>query len=180
MKFRKSKRPIDYLPGKPSTAIYESWKWESLDNLREQMDMWFYAALCSRHGAYDDPKEREMFILFYSNFITFIEATYFYNKARDIEQKKRYENASDELKKDMDSENLPVNLTEEQILNPAITMEAFCKKFSIVYIRIELWDWMEAVNYYKGEFEIIKEFVSTQYLTLLTLCEAAYVITETK
>ena len=181
MKFKKPKRPIDFLPSKPDKALQKVWSMESLDAVREQIDIWFYASLCSSGGIYDDPADREMFILFYHEFQIFIEAVYFYNKSLDTERRKNYEEASDEQKEFLDSLNLPTNLTEEQLLNPLPIIQAFCDKFSIKYIRIELWDWFESVVFYKGgEFHITKEYVSIQYLRLLTLCEAAHVIANKK
>jgi hypothetical protein len=172
----KLKRPIDYLPAQPHRAIYESWKGLHLNQVRDAMDIWFYATLKDSTRNYNDAVERAKFMLFYGNLGVVIEATYFYNKDRDTERKNEYEAASDKRKKELDSMNQPLNIPKEGITNAIHYMRIFCKRFLITDIRIALKNWFEAVSKWEGDFDIAKESAPGSYCVILALCEASYEI----
>jgi len=165
MSYKKLKRPIDYLPKNPHKAIREVWCEMDLDTILDDLE-------------YEDAEQRENFVDFYFQLLFFVEAIYFYNKVRDKKKMEHYERASQETKDFMDSINQRRKLTEKTTLNPVLVIVQFCELFSIKFVRIELWDFFDAVQTYEGHFKdfIEKEDVSHLYLNLLTLAEAANVI----
>ena len=177
-KYKKEKRPIDYIPFHPHKAIQEVWGMIDLDNMLNDVEISFYMAVACP-GWYEE--ERPDLAEFHYHLLFFIEAMYFYNKPRDKEALSRYEKWSEEAKVFFDSINNRKRLSEYGAENPMKTIKEFCNKFPITYLRIEVWNFFEATNAYEGEFEDeLTTYPSIIYIALLTLCEAGHILSKNK
>lgn len=166
-KFFKHRRPCDYLPDDPLTAIDESWgdTWAIL--VMDEVVMWFYISLSHDGSSYDELSERARFVEFYIDLLPFLEAMYFYN-----ERKKSKDN----------SEYSSQHLNKDEMDDPLQIIRPFCSKYPLSYVRIELWDFFQAVQFYEGPLKenIQKYDTSSFHQHLLTLVEAFYLIVGAK
>lgn len=172
------KRPIDYLPYNVNKAISEAWLKFSLQNVLDELESWFNAALTNPLGCYKNAHERESFFIFYYELIRLIEATCFYdgilNRDRNVKQIK---SSTKKEKKVYTEGNSPINFSFEQAENPLHIIKEFCSSFSAEWVRIELWNFFEAARSSDGYFSVDLTHITLLHLILSTLTEAAYVIT---
>lgn len=174
----KNRRPIDLLPDHPYQAIKGAWDSVDLDYLLAELQAWFYMAISCEEGAYDQKDQREPFIQFYDRLLYLVEALYFLNKRRDYEKINKLAQQSKEAQDWAATLNLPRLLDKQEVKNPIPIIQHFCNDFPLEYTRIELWDFLEAVELYDGPFReqssgaSICEF----YIILATLIEATYLI----
>lgn len=184
--FGKPKMPIDYLPHDPYKAIGEVYENEDVSELIfGQLQYWFYMALSHGGTVYntdDDCQIRASFIAFYSDLLPYIEATfcfdvrweYFQKHHKDPDHKSLILAIHDRLKHEYSC----MYLENAQMTNPRSVIAAFCLKYSIEYIRRELWDFAEAVSFYSGPFraKISKHAILQYHMKLQTLVEAGYAL----
>jgi len=171
-KFNKRKRACDYLPEEPFTAIKESCFYYDVEHVMWEMPLWLYISLSHEGSQYDTLEERVVFIEFYQELLPFIEAAYlFYRKKVD-----------DPDKKPTREPYQPQHLWADEISDPMIIIRQFCQRFPLLYVRIELWDFFQAVQFYKGPLKegIYQYDTSCMHMHLLTLVEAFYLIVGAK
>lgn len=179
---RKRIRAIDYAQRSPLKAINAVWDVFDLDYVLHELEGWHYAALSHDESIYRGIEQRSAFIAFYNELLTFIEAMYFLNEIEDKEKAERSEKMSDEVKALYAGYNRPRKLDEKAISNPIPKIVNFCNVFPIEYVRVELWDFFEAVGVYDGVFQesIGRQNLFSLYEHLLTLLEAGFILVKRK
>lgn len=180
-KFQKTKRPIDYLPDYPKEAIRQIWILADIQYVFHEIPYWFYMALSHDGAVYDDAVEtRSTFIEFYADLLPFIEATHFFNELERVEEKDKKDDSRAPHKKILlyGGPHQPAYLNKAELADPLLVMRTFCQTYPLSYVRIELWHFFEAVQYYEGPFKKLIYQYNTQnfYLNLLTLVEASHLL----
>lgn len=173
--FSKIKRPIDHIPHDVHMAIREVWAMVELNELLKDVESAFFMAITS--DEYENMEDRDSFVIFYSKLLPFIELMYFYYRSTDKVMIDHYESMSDERKLTHDNANRKHRISMDQANNPLIDIKAFCKNFSIEYIRIELWQFLDAIN--SNKYEVVEEpknHSNIIYMALITLCESGYIL----
>ena len=153
------KRPIDFLPGDPYTAVEQSWDriWPSF--VMEEILYWSFMAMSHQSSLYTELKYRTRFIGFFIDLLPFLEATYVYARKNGSDYKLQY-------------------LTRESEEDPIKVIKQFCNKYPHSYVRVELWFFYQAVDFYQGPIkDSVEEYdLSKFHLHLLTVIEAFYLI----
>lgn len=158
-----AQRPIDLLPDDPFTAIEESWSLTCPSFVMNEILFWSYMAMSHQSSLYAELNFRAGFIGFFTDLLPFLEATYLYAHKKDSEEKPDY---------------LIQYLSEDEQDDPIKIIRQFFDKYSHVYVRIELWFFYQAVEFYKGPLKV--EYNTSEfYLHLLTQVEAFYLIVGT-
>jgi len=167
-KYNKPIRPIDYLPEEPYVAIRESCHEYDVQHVMWELPLWFYISLSHEASQYDTLEERVIFIEFYLELRSFLEAAYLFYKRK----------VDDPDKKPTKEQYQPQYLGAEGINDPMIFIRQFCHKFPLLYVRIELWDFFQAVQFYEGPLKegIYKYATSCLHMHILTLVESFYQI----
>jgi len=169
-KYNKQKRAIDFLPADPYKAIAEVCVLYDVDHILRELPAWLNMSFSHECSAYDNLEDRSRFIEFYDNLLPFIEAAYAF---RDIKIPNEYSGDY--------SVGVPYEfqyITMEEIADPMIVIRRFCEQYPLLYVRIELWDFFQAVQFYDG---LLKEAIyrydtSCLHLYIQTLVEAFYLI----
>ena len=166
-KYEKSKRPHDYLPDDPARAIDKSWGSTWAEIVMDEMTNWFYIAMSDEESIYDSFELRVRFVEFYVDLLPFIEATYCYDRIKEAKDTSAYATQ---------------HLTGEEENDPMIVIRQFCNKYPLHYVRCELWDFYETIQFYEGPLKERIDVHNTcnMHLHLLTLVEASYLIVGVK
>jgi hypothetical protein len=178
---QRHKRPIDYLPEHPTEAIRQIWIDADIEYILYEIPYWLYMALSHEGAVYNDTvEERRLFIEFYADLLPFIEATNFFNEIEIAEQNDKKPDSHAPRKKILlyGGDYQAVYLSKTEVINPLLVIARFCKTYSIPYVRIELWHFFQAVQYYDGPLKefIYKDNTHNFYLNLLTLVEAGHLL----
>jgi hypothetical protein len=176
-------RAIDHLPGSPLKALEEVWKELDLHQfIHWEINIWFYMAMSNDCAIYvnDDGEMRAEFIALYADILPIIEASYccylqhrFYKKnGKDPDLQQLIAAFKDKLCYDYTC----VYLSHSKMLDPEQVMVNFCIKYTIEFVRRELWDFLQSAESYSGPFraKVSKYMFSENYLNLLTIVEASY------
>jgi hypothetical protein len=185
-KFIKAKRAIDHLPGDPFGALEKVWDLEDVALfLHDEIRYWFYMALSHEGSIYNEKIEnQETFIQFYADLLPLIEASFccyvrhlYYQKNRALPDLAAMQSA---IKENLCHDYECVYITDEEQIHPYGVFARFCIKYPIEYVRRELWDFLDAVQFYSGPYRkvVSKHCFSEYYLKMLTMVEIAYVLSE--
>jgi len=170
-KYSKRKRPSDYLPEEPFTAIKESCFHYDAEHVLWELNLWLCISPSHEGSTYDELKERARFIEFYLYFLIFIEAVYIYYKQKM---------PNEEPLREPEEAHQFLCLTKEQKSEPTTAIKEFCTSYPILYVRLELWDFFQAVQFYHGPLKesIYQYDTSCLHMHMLTLIEAFYFIVD--
>jgi hypothetical protein len=180
----KPKRAIDYLPADPFAALEKVWELEDVAHfLHGELAIWFYMALSHGGTIYndEDTEIRAAFIRFYSDLLPLIEASFCHSVAWAYYRKNKtspdLNTMPAAIKERLRHDYQCVYITDEEQVYPKAVYARFCVKYRIDYVRRELWDFLEAVQFYAGPFQKIvsESCFANYYLKMLTIVEIAYV-----
>lgn len=142
-------------------------------------------ALSHEGSSYNDEiKVREAFIQFYADLLPLIEASFcchirhlYYQKNKTLPDLTTMPGA---IKDDLCHDYQCVYITDEEQIYPYGVFARFCVKYPIEYVRRELWDFLDAVQFYSGPYRkvVSKHCFSDYYLQMLTMVEIAYTLSE--
>jgi hypothetical protein len=183
-KFTKPKRAIDHLPDDPFGALEKVWEHQDVALfLHDELRYWFYMALSHEGSTYNDEIEvRETFIQFYADLLSLIEASFCWYVRQTYYQKNRISpdltNMPGAIRDVLCHDYQCVYISEGDQIDPYHVFAKFCVKYPIKYVRQELWDFLDAVQFYSGPFRkvVSKHCFSEYYLQMLTMVEIAYVL----
>ena len=188
-KSEKPKRAIDYLPDDPLEALEKIWEHEDVGNLLNgELRYWFYMALSHAGTVYNnddgDCDVRATFIELYDELLPLIEASFCHSVRHLYYQK----NSSYPDRKTMSAaikERLCYDyncnyITDSEKVCPEAVYTRFCTKFRLEYVRRELFDFLDAVEFYTGPFrkKVSKHCFFHYYTMMLTIVEIAYAYLE--
>jgi hypothetical protein len=147
----------------PRLVIKEIFKHNSLSELRNLITYWQCFALTTDCTIYDETNQRKQLLLFNRGLNLFTEALCIINSKNNNE-----EINIDELK----------HLSKNQIAEPIQAIEEFFDKFPIVYIRRELYDWLEASLSFVGPWpdDFHQGNILNAYNIFLCLVESAIML----
>jgi len=173
-KHHKEKRPIDLLPNEPYNAIADVCRLYDMNYILKELPIWFRMSLSHDSSAYDVVEERARFIEFYDDLLPFIEAAYVFAKEKMPQEQPAF--------KPTKWSYHPEYLSIEERADPMIIIIRFCELYPLLYVRIELWDFLQAVQFYKGPLKekIYQYDTSCLHLYIQALVEAFYQILEVK
>jgi len=186
-KINKPKRPIDYLPDSPLEALEKAWEDVDVSQLLEgELRYWFYMALSHGSTVYRDADgdTRAPFIEFYDELLALIEASFchsvqylYYQQHKEYPDRKTMPVA---IKARLCHDYTCRYITQTEQICAEAVYTRFCMKFELAYVRRELFDFLDAVEFYSGSF---REKVSSHcffhyYTMMLTIVEIAYVYLE--
>jgi hypothetical protein len=176
----KRKHAIDHLPERPFHALEEAWDENEmyLSDTHHDLQLWFSMALGHEGSVYNDLEDRAPFIQFYNDFLPFVEALYFLREAAILTRDNRDSDFKAITQSFIKSRERNW-LSEDQFTNLYAPVANFCCKYELSYIRTELWDFFDAVQYYLGPLQtrLNRSSIHKFYGLLLCVSEAAYVIT---
>ena len=146
---QKQKRAVDYLPYQPYHALEKAWEDRDLIDVTCELDLWLYMALSHDKAKYSEVNQRAIFLQFYYDFYYLIETSYFLNlrqiAIRDISES--------EITSFLEKQYLSTDthrLQPHHVEEPFPVIQDFILKYRPEYIRIELWDFFDAVQLYDG------------------------------
>jgi hypothetical protein len=150
-----------------------------------ELTTWFYMAVSHECTVYNDDKinHRADFTEFVSDLLPLVEATYvYYIKKRFHQQNSHWPNFEQIMQKTKDKlchDYSYSHLNVDQVADCESVFRTFCSKYRLEYSRLELWDFLEAVEFYAGPLRdrVSHHAFAEHYLKLLTLVEVAYVLT---
>lgn len=175
IRFKKHKWRIEMAQEDPYGCIAEVFTWIHLDDFRDELQEWFRVALINGESAYDEGPAREDVMDFCDELQLLMEALQVINmKPEDVRRWK--EGLLDDLRKEIESYNQPMLLTEEQKADPSLVIRNFCNAFSLSYVRRELWDLLDSVIFYGRETSAWSPDPHITYRCLLALAEAAFAL----
>jgi hypothetical protein len=173
--------PSDHLPNAPLTCLKLFWSDQDINQLMSDMDYYFYMALShtgTDYGHYTDL--RATFVEFFSYLKPFIEATYclaiidsYFEKHRRRPDVKTIISIS--AKNDR---YFFCYLNENQINDHVTILSDFCRKYSLSYLKREIYDFVNAAIWYQGPLleRASPGMFIEHYHSLLTLVEAAHAL----
>lgn len=129
---------IELVETDPLRAIARVFNSIDFDCFRLNLNRWFHAAITNQNHVYEEECHRIGLQTFYIDLELLLEAIYSLNRN---EYKNVSEGKGDRLSVIYDKVYL---LSEEQTGNPHKLLCSFFNKFSMVYIRRELKDWLQA------------------------------------
>jgi hypothetical protein len=145
--FSKSPRLIEAASADPIRVMQKVFCCALIKNLREDiLPKWLHAALINENSFYNNPDHRTSLIQFYDQNMLLTEAMQVISEQQD----QMYKNG--EAESATNKANHALLLTEEQIVNPLQVVIAFRQKFSVEYVRRELWHFLEAGVIHSGDF----------------------------
>lgn len=161
----------------PYGCIAEVFRWFHPSDLRGELNAWLRIALINDESAYDAGSAREDVMDFCSELQLLTEALHVVNTNRQPGGTRRWEEGlPNDLRKEINSYNLPIMLTDEQKAHPQFVIRNFRNTFSLSYTRRELWDLLDAVAYYRKAISVRSSEPHVTYRCLLALAEAAFVL----
>jgi|SRR6185437_11887666 len=170
---QKEKRAVDFLPNQPYHALEKIWEERDLIDVTCELDLWLYMALSHDKTKYLEVNQRASFLQFYYDFYYLIETSYFLN-LRQIAIRDMPEN---EIEPFLSKEYLSTDthrLQPYHVEDPFPVIQDFIRKYSLEYIRIELWDFFDAVQLYDGPLATpgFRKYTHTfwQFLTCISDC----------
>jgi hypothetical protein len=152
-KFKKRKRPIDYVGLDHIKAIREVFENTTLSEIEYELRYWFYIAISNETSTYVDTTQRGNMVQFYHDLQNYLDAVSKYNNSHQ--------------------------LSSEQFQYNCLIIKRFCVTYDLSYARIELHDLLDSVISYEGRFT---DNISTldclnYHLNILCLVEAGHIIT---
>ncbi len=126
--------------------------WEAfffgLDDLIDTLEELLQAAMSNKEGIYEDASERARLVAFYRSLIPLVEALHIIKEAG-----RPTDWAPGETKhnRELALYDRTRHLTGKQVADPESVILDFFQKFTMTYIRRELWDWLNAVVAYDKE-----------------------------
>lgn len=163
-------RAMDNAEIYPISSITEVFKSFGLEDICDEIDTWKRIAISDQLDFYREASQREDLMTFFDEIEKLIEGIYLlYIKhitpkmtGRNFEIEETYA------------------LNEFEIANPVFVLISFFDNIPIHYVRLELWDCLNAVISYEGE--IVQQygrcFILSFYEFLRTLVDAAYTIVQ--
>jgi hypothetical protein len=128
----KSPLNIELVKSDPLHAIANVFESIDFDCLRTNLSRWFHAAIVNGNHVYEEDVHRKGLQAFFVELELLLEALYAINRTSIL-------NSCDSLT--LDKVYL---LSRDQAENPRAVVKAFFSRFSMVYIRRELRDWLQA------------------------------------
>jgi hypothetical protein len=170
---------MDEVNKSPVASVRKVFEGFHLDDLRIELKQWFEVGISSDNSVYEDGENRSNLIRFNGALQILVEAFHVFNSLHQPKSvKDRLEQLPPEIRKELQERNQPTNLSAEEVNNPMLAIKQFCRVFKREYAIRELWDWLEAVITYDGEYPkgVYKGYVLVFYEYILCLIEAAFVL----
>lgn len=145
---RFSKRPLlgDRAAEEPYRCISEAFQTFGLDDIYRVLEEWPSIAMRNKLSAYDEAADRGDLIDFCRELQRLVEALHVINLEDKTPGSGRWEEGlPEELRAAVLGFDQPVLLTSAEMDNPLMVLGAFFETFTMDYIRVELWDLLDAV-----------------------------------
>lgn len=168
--FTKPPRLIESAATDPIRVINEVFNCVFIEDLRDDLlPKWLRTALINDNSIYTNTDHRSTLLVFYDQLILLTEAMQVIS-----EQHKPPHNNPPEIEPDEGKQ--PILLTEEQIANPLLVVDAFRQQFSPEYVRRELWHFLEAGVTHSGDYPegFAPGYALMAYDLVMCLAEAAF------
>jgi hypothetical protein len=130
--------------------------------------------MSNKEGIYEDASERARLIAFYRSLIPLVEALHVMKESGKPDGW-----VLDETKNNREIElyERTRHLTDKQVANPESVIQGFFQKFTMKYIRRELWNWLNVVvSYDKEPYCVPRTELIFFYQCLLGLVEIGYAL----
>jgi len=164
----------------PIPCLQEVFKAFHLLDITNELNHWFQVGMSNDNSAYEDGIQRSNLMRFNGELQILAEALCLINKSHQPKGlKDRMERLPPEIKMVMQQYNQPTKLSLEEMINPMQVVKRFCSVFTREYANREMWDWLDAVITYDGEYPnaVYKGHILTFYECLICLIESAFVLT---
>jgi hypothetical protein len=173
-RFRKNHSISHQVKKHPWRCINKVFETFSLKDLRTEMKQWMGSALINDQSAYEQGKERGDLMEFSEKILLLAEALYVMNKKHQAQKQSKTGNTlPDQVIESIKETNQLTILNAQQINNPEIAINSFCKKFSYDYCNCEIWDLLDAVITYEQDSRVYKGNLVLFCQCLLTLVTVA-------
>jgi len=148
----------------PYLVIKEILSNHSLPKIRNLLRDWQFVGITTECSTYDEADQRKQLLLFYKGLFPLIEALFVINA----------ENNKVEIEKDKLE-----YLRKDQLIKPIKVIEEFFEKFPLMYVRRELYDWLEAGLSFNGPWpeDFSEGEVLDTYNVIWCLVESAKMLT---
>ena len=176
---RKPIRLLEKVNRHPLSCLQEVYKTFHLSDIKSELEEWFHVGLSNDNSAYEEGQQRSNLIRFNGELQILSEALHLVNKAHQPKGVKDWmEGLPPEIKNEIQQYNQPTKLSHEEMINPMQVVKQFCKAFTREYAIREMWDWLDAVITYEGEYPkaVYKGNIIIFYECLLCLIESAFVL----
>lgn len=164
-RFHKPDHFLTLATASPVRALADIIDTYTLDDLRQELNLWQELALCNDDSAYAEAPARENLLAFLQAFQRTIEALY----ATRLKKLNYQSPARAAL-------NTPTLLTLQEQAQPMPVIRQFAETFTPTYTQAELLDLLEAVISYRGKKKIQLESVVFFYQRLCLLANMVYQI----
>lgn len=161
-------------------AILLTFKRYSLPTCLDNLRIWHEQALESEYSVYSEPERRGAIDSFYKAMEKLLEAMYLLYAPRDLQ----YSMNEDGEKKIQCSTpwvpGKPLVLSRKEFENPQSVLSGFCRKFGWPYVKMEMWDWLQAAMTNESETNLMAEnrwCLMEFYAHVHYMVEASYLLT---
>ena len=142
--YQKEPRLIDLARRDPLLAIKEVFAQEELWFIKEHVTQWLYLSMITELRDYTEAIHRDQLIHFQKAILPLIEAVYIIYERAGAEYGSNNNLSPLTIDHQKPFYNTPSLLSTEQKANPASVIHAFFKRFPLLYIYRELWEWLYA------------------------------------
>jgi hypothetical protein len=171
----KSPLNIELVKSDPLQAIANVFESIDFDCLRTNLCRWFHAAIVNGNHVYEEDTHRKGLQVFFAELELFLEAFYVINKTPVLYTRDSYTDNETVKNRQLYLDKVYL-LSSNQAEDPHAVINAFFSRFSMVYIRRELRDWLQAGIDLEGcdQIKLNPIKVLLAYNDVECLLEAAY------
>jgi hypothetical protein len=175
--YSKPPRLLDLVNEDLTGCIREIFVHLHLDDLCDEINQWMEVALINEDSAYSEGAQRQDLMDFCYMLQLLAEAMHVINEKRKPADADAWKQALPEaMRAEIDRYNHPVLLTKRQLADPLRVIRDFYSKFSMDYVRRELWDMLDAVIGYEGDRAIRGVNLLMGWECMSALVECAYLM----
>jgi hypothetical protein len=172
---------IEYLPNEPRICLEKFWADKDINELMNDLNYYFFMALSHTGTGYAHYTDiRAAFVEFFSHLQPFVEAMYCLNISESyLKTNGSRPDAATTVSISAREDHYSFYfLNENKIVDHVTIISDFCRKYSLPYLRREIYDFVNAAIWYQGPLleHVSPHMFIENFHSILTLVETAHAL----